>query len=221
MTENLAVSWKNILKNEFEKPYFLELTNFIEKEYKSETCYPPYDLIFNAFNKCEFENIKVVIIGQDPYHGHNQANGLCFSVNDEVPFPPSLNNIFKEIKNDCGKEIPKAGNLEKWAEQGILLLNATLTVRLGLAGSHQKKGWETFTDAVIDKINKQKNNVVFMLWGNYAQKKGRFIDSRKHFVLKAKHPSPLSANFGGWFEQNQFSKANDFLKKHNQREINW
>ena len=178
-------------------------------------------MFFNAFDSCPYDDVKVVILGQDPYHGANQAHGLCFSVNDGVPFPPSLRNIFKELKDNINKEIPSSGNLEAWAKQGTMLLNATLTVQAGHAGSHQKKGWETFTDAVIDKLNKEKEGLVFMLWGNYAQKKGKFIDTKKHLVLKAKHPSPLAANFGGWFGQQHFSQCNEYLVQKGLNQIDW
>jgi uracil-DNA glycosylase len=221
MNIKLEESWKVQLYDEFEKIYFQNLINFVKKEYASTVCYPPGKQIFNAFDKCSFKNIKVVILGQDPYHGPNQANGLCFSVSDGVPFPPSLINIFKEIKKDLGTEIPNSGNLERWAEQGVLLLNATLTVRDNQAGSHQKQGWETFTDAVISKLNQEKENLVFLLWGAFAQNKGKFIDTSKHLVLKSKHPSPLSANQGGWFDQHHFSKTNAFLKSKGLKVINW
>jgi uracil-DNA glycosylase len=221
MSVKIEPSWASRLEPEFNKPYFTQLTDFVKSEYQKYVCYPPGKLIFNAFDKCPFDETKVVIIGQDPYHGPNQAHGLCFSVNDGIAFPPSLMNIFKEIKEDLDKPIPVSGNLEKWAEQGVLLLNATLTVKAAQAGSHQKIGWETFTDAVIDVLNREKSNLVFMLWGSYAQNKGKFIDSGKHFVLKAKHPSPLSANFGGWFGQKHFSQANNYLKAKGFEEINW
>jgi uracil-DNA glycosylase len=221
MKIKLEESWKVQLDDEFEKIYFQNLINFVKKEYASSVCYPTETLIFNAFDKCPFDKTKVVILGQDPYHGSNQANGLSFSVNEGVPSPPSLTNIFKEIKKDLGVEIPKSGNLERWAEQGVLLLNASLTVRDNQAGSHQKQGWETFTDAVISKLNLEKEHLVFLLWGALAQKKGKFIDATKHLVLKSKHPSPLSANQGGWFDQHHFSKTNAFLKSKGLEEINW
>jgi uracil-DNA glycosylase len=183
--------------------------------------YPPGRLIFNAFDKCSFEDTKVVILGQDPYHGPGQANGLSFSVNDGIAVPPSLVNIFKEIKEDLGKPLPRSGNLERWAQQGVLLLNATLTVRANQAGSHQNKGWENFTDAVIKCISDEREGVVFMLWGNYAQKKGQVIDDTKHLVLKAKHPSPMAANYGGWFGCKHFSQANNYLKNRGISEIDW
>jgi uracil-DNA glycosylase len=214
-------SWLNVLQNEFEKEYFHKLIQFIENEYAGGVCFPPQQQIFNAFNFCDLLNTKVVILGQDPYHGIGQANGLAFSVNDGISLPPSLRNIFKELKNDLEIDIPFSGNLEKWASQGVLLLNAILTVRVNQAGSHQKQGWETFTDAVISILNKEKQNLVFMLWGAYAHKKGKNIDENKHLVLKCKHPSPLSANQGGWFYQKQFSSANAYLKKTHLAPIIW
>jgi uracil-DNA glycosylase len=214
-------SWKIRLKNEFEKPYFENLINFVKSEYQSGVCYPPGKLIFNAFDKCSFENTRVVILGQDPYHGPNQANGLSFSVNDGVRLPASLINIFKELNEDLSIPFPKSGNLERWAEQGVLLLNSTLTVKESMAGSHQNKGWEQFTNAVIKCINDEKAGVVFMLWGKYAQDKGKIIDASKHFVLKSKHPSPLSANFGGWFGNKHFSQANNYLRSRGVEEIEW
>lgn len=221
MSVQISESWKIHLENEFEQPYFKNLIEFVKDEYKNYVCYPPGKQLFNAFDKCSFDNTRVVIIGQDPYHNPLQANGLCFSVNDGVAFPPSLSNIFKEIKDDLGLPIPTSGNLERWAEQGVLLLNATLTVRANQAGSHQKKGWEEFTDAVIRLINDKKENVVFLLWGNYAQNKGKIIDTTRHFVLKAKHPSPLSANSGGWFGTKHFSQTNNYLRAKNMQEIEW
>ncbi|MCK4700324.1 MAG: uracil-DNA glycosylase, partial [Bacteroidales bacterium] len=190
MDVKIEQSWKTRLQNEFEKEYFINLTNFVKKEYKTNTVYPPGRLIFNAFDRCPFENVKVVILGQDPYHGPGQAHGLCFSVKDGVAFPPSLINIFKEIHNDPGTSLPDSGNLERWAEQGVLLLNATLTVRAGQAGSHQNKGWELFTDEVVRLVANEKNHIVFILWGSYAQKKGETIDRTKHLVLESPHPSP-------------------------------
>ena len=212
-------SWKELLKDEFEKPYFSELIQFVKNEYKTTKIYPPGKLIFNAFDHCPAEQTKVVILGQDPYHGPGQAHGLCFSVPEGIEQPPSLQNIFKEINNDLGKPIPTSGNLERWAEQGVLLLNATLTVRAHQAGSHQNKGWETFTDAVIKIISEKKENLVFFLWGSYAQRKGAFIDTQRHLVLKSVHP--LSANRGGWFGNHQFSQANAYLKSHGLKEIEW
>lgn len=214
-------SWKPVLNEEFEKPYFKELIDFVKSEYKTKVCYPKGSQIFSAFDHCHFDEVKVVIIGQDPYHGPNQANGLCFSVNDGIPFPPSLYNIFKEIETDLGKPIPKTGNLERWADQGVFLLNATLTVRQSEAGSHQGKGWEKFTDAVIKQISAEKENVVFLLWGGFAQKKAALIDASKHHILKSGHPSPLSANRGFWFGNKHFSQTNAFLKSKGLKEIEW
>ena len=205
---------------EFSKDYFIRLTDFVRKEYHETTVYPPGKLIFNAFNLCPFDNVKVVIIGQDPYHGPGQAHGLCFSVNDGIQPPPSLVNIFKEISSDLGKPVPQSGNLTRWAEQGVLLLNATLTVRAHQAGSHQRRGWEEFTDAVIRKLAEEKSNLVFILWGAYAQKKGAFIDRNKHLVLTSVHPSPLSAH-NGFFGNHHFSLANDYLVKHGKTAIDW
>lgn len=214
-------SWQNVLSTEFDKPYFTELVTFVKREYQTKTCYPKGSQIFSAFDYCPFNDVKVVIIGQDPYHGRGQANGLCFSVNDEIPFPPSLINIFKEIEQDLSLPFPKSGNLERWAKQGVLLLNATLTVRESEAGSHQNRGWETFTDAVIEKISKEKENVVFLLWGGFAKKKGAKIDRTKHCVLETGHPSPLSANRGLWFGNKHFSATNEFLKSKGLTSINW
>lgn len=211
MDVKIADSWKNQLNQEFEKAYFKNLVEFVKNEYATKTIYPPGKLIFNAFEKCSFEGVKVVILGQDPYHGPGQAHGLSFSVNDGIAKPPSLQNIFKEIQHDLGISPPLSGNLERWASQGVLLLNATLTVRANEAGSHQNRGWEQFTDAVIQNISDKMENVVFMLWGAYAQKKGAIIDSKKHFILKAKHPSPMAANQGGWFGMNHFSQCNNYL----------
>lgn len=214
-------SWKELLKDEFEKPYFSELIQFVKQEYSTTRIYPPGKLIFNAFDHCPADRTKVVILGQDPYHGPGQAHGLCFSVPEGIEQPPSLQNIFKEIHNDLGTPIPTSGNLERWAEQGVLLLNATLTVRAHQAGSHQNKGWETFTDAVIRAIAERKDNLVFFLWGSYAQRKGAFIDTNRHLVLKSVHPSPLSANRGGWFGNHQFSQANAYLNSNGLQEIEW
>lgn len=221
MDVKIEQSWKEHLSQEFEKPYFSNLIEFVKTEYSSTKVYPPGKFIFNAFEKCTFDNTKIVILGQDPYHGYNQANGLSFSVNDGVAIPPSLQNIFKEIKEDLAIAIPRTGNLERWAEQGVLLLNSTLTVRAGEAGSHQKKGWETFTDAVIKCISEQRQDVVFMLWGKYAQDKGAVINASKHLILKAKHPSPMAANYGGWFGTKHFSQANDYLISKGLEPINW
>jgi uracil-DNA glycosylase len=214
-------SWKVVLEKEFEKPYFEKLTNFIKTEYKQNTCYPMGNEIFAAFNHCSFDDVKVVILGQDPYHGINQANGLCFSVHDGIAHPPSLMNIFKEMQKDIDRSYPKSGNLEPWADQGVLLLNATLTVRDGLAGSHQKQGWEEFTDAVIKTISDKKENIVFLLWGGFAKKKGGKINEKNHFILTSGHPSPLSANRGYWFGNKHFSKTNEFLEKIGKTNINW
>ena len=221
MNVSIEASWKERLSGEFEKPYFADLVSFVKQEYASQVVYPPGKLIFNAFNKCTFDDTKVVILGQDPYHGAGQAMGLSFSVNDGVASPPSLLNIFKEIRDDLGIQIPPSGNLERWATQGVLLLNATLTVRAGAAGSHQKKGWEIFTDAVIKTISDEKKDVVFMLWGRYAQDKGAVIDAQKHKVLKAKHPSPMAANAGGWFGTKHFSQANEYLMNKGLTPIEW
>jgi uracil-DNA glycosylase len=220
MEVKIAPSWKSHLEPEFTKPYFLDLISFVKSEYATQVVYPPGREIFRSFDACDFDNVKVVIIGQDPYHGPGQANGLCFSVRPEVKMPPSLVNIFKEIRNDLGKPIPPSGDLERWAQQGVLLLNATLTVRASSPGSHQNKGWETFTDAVIKTISDEKERVVFLLWGAYAQKKGEIIDRQKHFVLLSPHPSPFSAD-RGFFGNKHFSKANDYLKSKGIKEIDW
>lgn len=220
MDVQIEPSWKQHLAPEFEKPYFVKLTNFVRQEYRTTTCYPPGKLIFNAFNLCPYDKAKVVIIGQDPYHGPGQAHGLCFSVNDGVPFPPSLQNIFKEIQTDLGTPVPQSGNLTRWAEQGVLLLNATLTVRAHQAGSHQRQGWEEFTDAAIKALAEGRAHLVFILWGSYAQKKGAFIDRSRHLVLASAHPSPLSA-FHGFFGNRHFSLANAYLEQHGETPINW
>lgn len=220
MDVQIDKSWKEHLQSEFDKDYFLKLTDFVKDEYRQHQIFPPGKLIFNAYNLCSFDDVKVVIIGQDPYHGPGQAHGLCFSVNDDVPFPPSLKNIFKEIKSDLDIDTPATGNLTRWAEQGVLLLNATLTVRAHQAGSHQNKGWETFTDVTIRALAEGKENLVFILWGNYAQRKGAFIDRNKHLVLSSAHPSPLSA-YNGFFGNKHFSTANEYLKTHNRKEIVW
>ncbi|WP_075343279.1 uracil-DNA glycosylase [Tenacibaculum agarivorans] len=221
MQVNIAESWKHILQEEFDKPYFIELANFVKSEYQNYTCYPKGSAIFSAFDYCEFNDVKVVIIGQDPYHGVGQANGLCFSVHDGIAHPPSLINIFKEIETDVTIPYPKSGDLSRWAQQGVLLLNATLTVRAHEAGSHQNKGWEQFTDAVISKISEHKKDVVFLLWGGYAKKKGRKIDTSKHTVLQSGHPSPLSANRGYWFGNKHFSQTNSILEEKNITPIQW
>lgn len=220
MNVQIETSWKEKLADEFEKPYFKELTDFVRQEYKTQVCYPPGNLIFNAFNLCPFDQVKVVIIGQDPYHGPGQAHGLCFSVNDGIPFPPSLQNIFKEIQADLGKEVPVSGNLTRWAEQGVLLLNATLTVRAHQAASHQRHGWEEFTDAVIRKLSQERDHLVFILWGAYAQKKGAVIDRERHLVLTSAHPSPLSA-YHGFFGNKHFSLTNAYLEQYGKTPINW
>ncbi|WP_405414454.1 uracil-DNA glycosylase [Maribacter sp. Asnod1-A12] len=223
MIENIHLhnSWKNRLQEEFCKPYFEQLEQFVVKEYEKQICYPDVSDIFSAFNHCAFEDVQVVIIGQDPYHGQNQANGLCFSVKEGIKHPPSLINIFKEIENDIGIDYPASGNLERWAKQGVLLLNATLTVRAHEAGSHQKKGWELFTDSVISKISEEKRNVIFMLWGGFAKKKVKLIDSSKHHILTTGHPSPLSANRGYWFGNKHFSTCNKILEDLNNKFITW
>lgn len=220
MDVKIAISWKSQLEEEFQKPYFEQLIGFVKSEYQAHTVYPPGKEIFRAFDECDFANVKVVILGQDPYHGPGQANGLCFSVHEGVRVPPSLVNIFKEIKTDLRKPVPASGELERWAEQGVLLLNATLTVRAASPGSHQNKGWETFTDAVIKKISDEKQHVVFLLWGAYAQKKGEVIDRAKHLVLMSAHPSPFSAD-RGFFGCKHFSKANAYLKSKGLKEIDW
>jgi uracil-DNA glycosylase len=216
----LEESWKSRLSAEFSKTYFSELIQFVRTEYATATVFPPGKEIFRAFDVCRFQDVRVVIIGQDPYHGPGQANGLCFSVRDGVKPPPSLVNIFKEIKNDLGKPIPASGDLERWAQQGVLLLNATLTVRASSPGSHQNKGWEQFTDAVIELISSQKEHVVFLLWGAYAQKKGAVIDRSRHCVLMSAHPSPFSAD-RGFFGSKHFSKANEYLQAQGLKGVNW
>ena len=218
MEVKIEPSWKNALQSEFDKDYFVKLTDFVRNEYKTKLTFPPSALIFNAFDQCPFDKVKVVIIGQDPYHGDGQAHGLCFSVADGVAFPPSLLNIFKEIERDLGIAKPTSGNLIRWAQQGVLLLNATLTVQAHAAGSHQGRGWETFTDAAIHKLASEKEGLVFMLWGSYAQKKGDFIDTNKHLVLKSVHPSPLSA-YRGFIGNNHFSLANKYMKEKGLEEI--
>ena len=220
MNVKIEPSWGQVLAPEFEKDYFIRLTDFVRREYHQTIVYPPGRLIFNAFNLCPYDKVKVVIIGQDPYHGPGQAHGLCFSVNDGVPFPPSLQNIFKEISDDTGAPIPTSGNLTRWAEQGVLLLNATLTVRAGSAGSHQRQGWEEFTDAAIRALAEGRQHLVFILWGSYAQKKGAFIDTTRHLVLRSVHPSPLSA-YHGFFGNHHFSLANHYLVQHGQTPIRW
>lgn len=220
MDVKIEAGWKQVLQPEFDKDYFKKLTEFVRSEYQSKTIYPPASQIFSAFDLCPFENTKVVILGQDPYHGPNQAHGLCFSVNKGIKMPPSLVNIYKELHTDVGIDIPDHGNLEHWAKQGVLLLNATLTVVAHNAGSHQKQGWEQFTDAVIKTVADQSENVVFVLWGAYAQKKAQLIDSNKHLVLKSVHPSPLSAH-RGFFGTKHFSKANEYLVANGKEAIGW
>ena len=220
MNVNIRKQWKEVLKEEFEKEYFISLINFISYEYKNKVVYPEAKNIFNAFNLCSFNDTKVVIIGQDPYHQPNQAHGLCFSVLDPTPCPPSLKNIYKEIELDLGIEPPTSNDLSRWAKQGVLLINATLTVEANKAGSHRNKGWEEFTDSVINHLANEKKGIVFLLWGSYAQKKGEFIDETKHLVLKSVHPSPLSA-YRGFFGNNHFSKTNDYLISKGKEPIDW
>lgn len=221
MNVKIDNSWHEHIGAEFEKPYFSALTDFVRHEYTTTTCYPPGSLIFNAFNLCPFDRVKVVIIGQDPYHEPGQAQGLSFSVPEGVPFPPSLQNIFKEIQLDLGKPMPPTGDLTRWAEQGVLLLNATLTVRAHHAASHQRHGWELFTDAAIRALNAGRENLVFILWGGYARSKAQLIDRSRHLVLESVHPSPLSANRGGWFGNHHFSQCNAYLREHGEQEIDW
>lgn len=220
MDVKLDTSWKEVLENEFEKDYFKTLTDFVRNEYKTKTIFPPVSKIFSAFDNTSFDDVKVILIGQDPYHGVGQANGLSFSVADGMKIPPSLRNIYKELNEDLGIEIPTSGNLEPWAKQGVLMLNATLTVEASNAGSHQNKGWEEFTDAVIEALSNQNENLVFILWGAYAQKKGAKINRSKHFVIESAHPSPFAAH-RGFFGSKPFSKTNSFLKKKNLKEIDW
>lgn len=220
MDVKIESSWKEALKDEFEKPYFKQLVEFVKSEYQTQTVYPPGNRIFSAFDFTPFDEVKVVILGQDPYHGMNQANGLSFSVAEGMRHPPSLQNIFKELNSDLGIPIPQNGNLERWAKQGVLMLNATLTVKASQAGSHQNKGWEIFTDAVIQKLSREKENIVFILWGAYAQKKGSIIDASKHFIIKSAHPSPFSA-YNGFFESKPFSKTNEYLVQKKKEMINW
>ena len=220
MELKIADSWINISQKEFDKPYFKELTNFVASEYENHQCFPKKEDIFAAFDFCSFKDVKVVIIGQDPYHGENQANGLCFSVKEGLKHPPSLVNIFKEVATDLNQESPQSGSLEKWAKQGVLLLNATLTVRAHEAGSHQNKGWETFTDRVIKEISNKKENIVFLLWGKFAESKKKLIAIEKHTIFIAPHPSPLGA-WRGWFGSRHFSKTNLFLKEIGKQPINW
>lgn len=218
---DIEASWKQYLKSEFEKPYFAKLTENVRNEYKNGLCFPPGKLVFNAFNLCPFDKVKVVILGQDPYHEQGQAMGLSFSVPEGIMLPPSLQNIYKEIHSDLGKPIPTSGDLTRWAKQGVLLLNATLTVRAHEANSHQTLGWQNFTDAAIETINTHREHIVFMLWGGFARSKKRLIDTNRHCIIESVHPSPLSANRGGWFGQHQFSRCNAYLKQHGLDEIDW
>ncbi|MDD4106742.1 MAG: uracil-DNA glycosylase [Candidatus Shapirobacteria bacterium] len=221
MDVKIEASWKKVLEEEFSEKYFQDLVEFVKQEYNNSTIYPPAKFIFNAFELTSFDKVKVVILGQDPYHGPNQANGLAFSVNDETKLPPSLVNIYKEIESDLGvKTINEGGSLDSWAKQGVLLLNATLTVKANQAGSHQNKGWEKFTDAIVKILSDKKENLVFILWGNYAQRKGLVIDEQKHLVIKSAHPSPLSA-YNGFFGSKPFSQTNSYLIFSNQAPINW
>lgn len=221
MNVQIEPSWKQRLQAEFDKPYFEKLVQSVRSEYSTTTCYPPGPLIFNAFNLCPFDKVKVVIIGQDPYHEPQQAHGLSFSVQDGVPFPPSLQNIFKEIEQDLGVAVPQSGNLTRWARQGVLLLNATLTVRAHQANSHAMLGWRNFTDAAIQSLARERTNIVYMLWGGYARGKAYMIDRSRNLVLESVHPSPLSANRGGWFGQHQFSRCNEYLKQCGITPIEW
>jgi uracil-DNA glycosylase len=221
MNVRISPSWNALLSSEFEKPYFQALTAFVKKEYSEHTCYPKGKEIFAAFDQCPVENLKVVLLGQDPYHGEGQANGLSFSVRDGIAHPPSLVNIFREIQEDLKLPYPESGNLSRWAEQGVLLLNATLTVRANTAGSHQGQGWETFTDAVIKSISDNCQHIVFLLWGGFAKKKMALIDTQKHCVLSSGHPSPLSANRGHWFGNKHFSKTNEYLTSVGKENIDW
>lgn len=221
MEINITGDWKQVLREEFEKPYFYDLMQFLRQEYEMNQCFPPWPQVFSAFNHTSFHDVKVVIIGQDPYHGPNQSHGLCFSVGEKVPVPPSLRNIFMEIHNDVGIPIPKHGNLTHWADQGVLLLNATMSVRALEAGSHQNKGWEKFTDAVIQNLSEKREGLVFMLWGGPAKKKGAKVNGEKHLILTSGHPSPLAANRGYWFGNKHFSKANSYLKSIGKEPVKW
>ncbi len=221
MKVDIDPSWKAALNEEFEKPYFKDLVQFVKDEYVNHTCFPKGSQIFRAFELCPLDKVKVVILGQDPYHGAGQAHGLCFSVNEDIAMPPSLINIFKEIESDLKKPYPTNGNLERWAKQGVLLLNATLTVRAHKAGSHQGKGWEKFTDKVIEVISKEKQGVVFLLWGGFAKKKASKVDTNKHLILTSGHPSPLSANRGYWFGNKHFSRTNDYLEENGKLSVDW
>ncbi len=221
MTLQIHSSWEKPLQTEFESFYFRELTTFLTIEYQNHSCYPSEDFIFNAFEHCHYHQVKIVLLGQDPYHGAGQAHGLSFSVPDGIKHPPSLVNVFKEVEHDLGIPYPTSGNLERWAKQGVLLLNASLSVREGEAGSHQKKGWETLTDAVIQKLSENKEGLVFLLWGGFAKQKAKFIDPKKHLILTAGHPSPLSANRGYWFGNKHFSQCNRYLKTNGKTPIDW
>ena len=221
MNVQMEESWKRQLQGEFDKPYFVQLTDTVRREYMSGTCFPPGKFIFNAFNLCPFDKVRVVIIGQDPYHEPGQAHGLSFSVQDGVPYPPSLQNIFKEIHDDLGTDIPATGNLTRWAKQGVLLLNATLTVRAHQANSHATLGWQSFTDAAIKALATQREHLVYMLWGGFARGKSYMIDKQNNLVLESVHPSPLSANRGGWFGQHQFSRCNAYLEQNGIEPIKW
>ena len=218
---DIEASWKQHLEREFTKPYFTQLTENVRNEYRNNLCFPPGKLVFNAFNLCPFDKVKVVILGQDPYHEQGQAMGLSFSVPEGIMLPPSLQNIYKEIQNDLGKPIPTSGDLTRWAKQGVLLLNATLTVRAHIANSHQTLGWQNFTDAAIEALNAHREHIVFMLWGGFARSKKRLIDANRHCIIESVHPSPLSANRGGWFGQHQFSRCNAYLKQQGLDEIDW
>ena len=218
---DIEASWKQHLEGEFTKPYFAQLTESVRNEYRNGLCFPPGKLVFNAFNLCPFDKVKVVILGQDPYHEQGQAMGLSFSVPEGIMLPPSLQNIYKEIQNDLGKPIPASGDLTRWAKQGVLLLNATLTVRAHIANSHQTLGWANFTDAAIEVLNAHREHIVFMLWGGFARSKKRLIDANRHCIIESVHPSPLSANRGGWFGQHQFSRCNAYLKQQGLDEIDW
>jgi len=218
---DIEASWKQHLEGEFTKPYFAQLTESVRNEYRNSLCFPPGKLVFNAFNLCPFDKVKVVILGQDPYHEQGQAMGLSFSVPEGIMLPPSLQNIYKEIQNDLGKPIPTSGDLTRWAKQGVLLLNATLTVRAHIANSHQTLGWANFTDAAIEALNAHREHIVFMLWGGFARSKKRLIDANRHCIIESVHPSPLSANRGGWFGQHQFSRCNAYLKQQGLDEIDW
>lgn len=221
MQVRIEDSWRQVLQPEFDKPYFGLLAQFVRQEYRTRQCFPPAAQIFRAFDICPFNRVRVVIIGQDPYHEPGQAQGLCFSVADGVPVPPSLDNIYKELNRDLGKPVPVSGDLTRWAEQGVLLLNATLTVRAHLANSHQRLGWSFFTDAAIKALSAHREHIVYMLWGGFARSKRGFIDQGKNLILESVHPSPLSANRGGWFGQHQFSRCNEYLKANGETEIDW